>query len=122
MNSFKQRQQAQLARLAVDDREQDHAERFLHLRELEEVVQNNLRFFAALYLDHDAHAFAVGFVAHVGDAFDFLGLHEFRDALDQARLVHLVGNFGDDDALAVLARMASMAALARMMKLPRPVL
>ena len=100
---LQQRQQAQLARLAVHDREQNHAERFLHLRELEQMVQNNLRFFAALHFDDDAHALAVGFVAHVGDAFDFLGLHQLGDALDQARLVDLVGNLGDDDVLAVLA-------------------
>ena len=70
---------------------------------LEEVVEDDLRFFAALDFDDDAHAVAVGFVAHVGDAFDLLVLHQFGDALDQARLVHLVGNFGDDDVLAVLA-------------------
>ena len=78
--------QPQLARLAGDDREQDHAERFLHLRVLVEVVEDELSFFAALDFDHDAHAVAIGFVAHVGDAFDFLRLHQFRDALDQARL------------------------------------
>ena len=27
----------------ADDRQQDHAERFLHLRELEEIVENDLR-------------------------------------------------------------------------------
>ena len=100
---LQQRQQAQFARLPVHDRQQDHAERFLHLRELEEVVQDNFRLFAAFHFDDDAHALAVGFIAHVGDAFDFFRLHQFGDALDQARLVDLVGNFGDDDALAVLA-------------------
>ena len=50
-----------------------------------------------------AHAVAIGFVAHVGNALDLFRLHEFGDALDQARLVYLVGNFGDDDVLAVLA-------------------
>src|ERR1035437_4022741 len=98
---LQQRQQAQFARLSIYNREQDHPERFLHLRELEEVVQNNLRFSAALHFDDDAHAFAVGFVAHVGDAFDLLVLHQLGDALDQARLVDLVRYLGDDDALAV---------------------
>ncbi len=87
------RNQAQLARLPVDDGQQDHAERFLHLRELVEVVQDDLRFFAALDLDHHAHAFAIGFVAHVGNAFDLFRLHQFGDALDQARFVHLVREF-----------------------------
>src|SRR6266853_96865 len=98
---FQQRQQTQLARLPVHNREQDHPERFLHLRELEEVVQNNFRFFTALHFDDDAHAFAVGFIAHVGDAFDLFRLHQLGDALDQARLVDLIRNFGDDDVLAV---------------------
>ncbi len=100
---LQQRQQTQLARLPVHNREEDHPERFLHLRELEEVVQNNFRFFAALHFDDDAHAFAVGFIAHVGDAFDLFRLHQLGDALDQAGLVDLVRNFGDDDILAVLA-------------------
>ena len=41
-------------------------------------------FFAALQLDDDAHAFAVGFVTHVGDALDLLVLDKFGDALDEA--------------------------------------
>ena len=86
MNSLMQRNQAQFARLAAHDRQQDHAERFLHLRVLEKIVENELRFFAALEFDDDAHAFAGGFVAHVGDAFDLLGLHQFGDALDQAAI------------------------------------
>ena len=97
--------QPHLARLASGDGQQDHAERFLHLRVLVEVVQDQLRLFAALDLDHHAHAVAVGFVAHVGDAFDLLGLHQLGDALDQARLVHLVGKLGDDDVFAVFAHL-----------------
>ena len=95
--------QAHLARLAAGDGQQDHAERFLHLRELVEVVQNQLGLFAALDFDDDAHAVAVGFVAHVGDAFDLFVLHQLGDALDQPGFVDLVGDFGDHDVLAVLA-------------------
>ena len=46
---------------------------------------------------------------------------QFGDALDQPGLVHLVRNLGDDDGLSSLV-MFSMAALARIMKRPRPVL
>ena len=67
------------------------------------MVENQLRLFAALDFDHDAHAVAVGFVAHIGNALDLFCLHEFGDALEQARLVYLVGNFSDDDVVAVLA-------------------
>src|SRR5208282_200709 len=52
--------------------------------------------------DDDAHAFAVGLVADVGDALELFELHEFGDMGDEPRLVHLVGDFGDDDVLAVL--------------------
>ncbi len=85
------------------DRQQDHAERFLHLRVLEKVGQNDLRLFVALHLDHDAHAIAVAFVADVGDAFDFLVLDQLGDVLDQARFVDLIGQLGDDDVLPFLA-------------------
>ena len=98
-----QLQQAQLARLPGDDGQQDHAERFLHLGVLEEVVEDDLRLFVALHFDDDAHAVAVAFVANVGDAFDLLVLDQLGDVLDQARFVDLVGQFGDDDVLAIFA-------------------
>ena len=97
-----QRDQPQLTRLAAHDSQQDHAERFLHLGVLEEIVQDELRFLTPLQLDDDAHAFARGLVAHVGNAFDLLGLNEFGDALDQFGFVDLVRNFRDDDIFAVL--------------------
>jgi len=58
---------------------------------------------ASLELDHHAVAVAVALVAQVGDAVDLLLVHQFGDALDHARLVHLVGNLGDDDGFAFLA-------------------
>ena len=93
--------QAHFLGLPVDHREQDHAEAFLHLGVLEELVEHELRLAVALELDHDAHAVAIAFVANVGDVIDDLVVHQLRDALHQARLVDLVGNFGDDDGLAV---------------------
>ncbi len=87
--------------LPVDHRQQDHAEAFLHLGVLEELVEHDLGLAVALQFDHDAHAVAVAFVANVGDVVDDLVVHQLRDALDQARLVDLVRNFGDDDGLAV---------------------
>ena len=61
-------------------------EAFLHLRVLVELVENDLRLGSALEFDDDAHAVAVGFVAHVGDVFDVFVVDQLRDALDQARL------------------------------------
>ena len=48
-----------------------------------------------------AHAFAIGFVAQIRNAFDGLLAHELGDLLDQPRLVHLIRNLGDDDRLLV---------------------
>ena len=49
-------------------------------------------------LDDDAHALPVGFVAQVGRALQIAIAHQLGDALDQAGLVDLVGQLGDDDA------------------------
>ena len=95
--------QAQFARLAVDDRQHDHAEADLQLRVLVEIVEDDFGLLAALQLEDDAHAVAVAFVADFGNAFDLLFVHQRGGVLDQPRLVHLVGNLGDDDLLAVLA-------------------
>ena len=79
------------------------AEIGLQRREPVELVQHHVRHRVALQFDHDAIAVAVGFVAQIGDALDLLVAHQFGDALDHRGLVHLVGNFGDDDGFAVLA-------------------
>ena len=100
---LEQLQQAQFARLSGHDRQQDHAEGFLHLRHLEKLVEDDFGLFVALDFDHDAHAVAVAFVADVGDAVDFLVLDQLGDVLDQPRFVHLIRQLGDDDVLAVLA-------------------
>ena len=93
--------QAHFAGLSVDHRQQDHGKTFLHGGVLEELVENDLRLGAALEFDHDAHAVAIALVANVGDVFDFFVVDQLRDALDQARFVYLIRNFGDDDGLAI---------------------
>src|SRR6185437_10980551 len=57
----------------------------------------------SLHFDDDAHAVAIAFVANVADALNFLVLHQVGDVRDQARLVHLIGQLGDDDVLALFA-------------------
>ena len=57
----------------------------------------------ALQLDNDAVTLAVGFVAQVRNTLDALVLDQFGHLLDHRRLVHLEGNFGDDDLLAIAA-------------------
>ena len=51
--------------------QEDHAEGFLHAGVLVELVENDFMLLgAALELDDDAHAVAVGLVADVGDVVD----------------------------------------------------
>ena len=69
----------------------------------EQLVQHHIAGGITAHLDHDPHACAVGFVADVGNALDGFLAHQFADPLEKLRLVHLIGNFRDDDGLAVLA-------------------
>src|SRR5262249_49075283 len=66
-----------------------------------ELVQDDLREDVLLQLDDDAQALAIALVAHLGDALDALVLDALGDLRDEARLVDLVGDLGDDDLLAV---------------------
>ena len=101
-------------RLVVDDGQEDDAERGLHLRVAIQVVQHDLGDRVALQLDDDADAFAVGFVAQIGDAFDALVVDQLGDLLDQPRLVRHVRDLRDDDLLAVaLLRASRLPARAR---------
>ncbi len=84
-------------RPAADDRQHDDAERGLQLCVLVEVVEDDLRHFAALQLEHDAHAVAIGLVAQVRYPLDDLFPHQLGDVLEQSLLVDLVGNLGDDN-------------------------
>ena len=79
------------------------AERGLKLREAEELVQDHVRRGVALELNHHPHALTIALVTKVCDAFHPLVPDKFGDPLDQNRLVHLVGNGGDDDGFAFLA-------------------
>ncbi len=67
------------ARLAVDQRDHVHAEAVLQLRQLEEVVLDDLGDLAALQLDDDAHAGLVRLVAQIRDAVELLVADELAD-------------------------------------------
>jgi hypothetical protein len=82
---------------------------------LVELVEDDLRDHAALELDHQAHALAVGLVAQVGDLGDLLVVDELGDLADQAAvaaLLHLEGQLGDDDRLLALADLLGVGARA----------
>ena len=93
--------EVQEPRLVVDQRDHVHAEAVLQLRQLVQVVEDDLRDLAALQLDHDAHAGLVRLVAQVRDPLELLLADELADAAEQVRLVHLVGDLVDDDRLPV---------------------
>ena len=92
--------ETELLGLAVVHGEEDHAEGFLHAGVLVELVEHDFVLRAALELDDDAHAVAVGLVADVGDVVDDFFGDELCDALDERGLVDLVRDLADDDGLA----------------------
>ena len=100
---FDRLHQPHLFRLAMSHSQENHAEVFLHLGVLKELVENDLRFAPAFQFDYDPHSIAIGFVANVGDVFDGLVVNQLGDALDEVPLIHLIRDFGDDDGLAVLS-------------------
>ncbi len=89
-------------RLAAVQRHHIGAERRLQRRVAVKLVQDDVGNGVALQLDDDAVALTVALVANVGNALDTLVAHQFGHLLDHRRLVHLVGNFGDDDGFAVV--------------------
>ena len=95
--------QIQRLRLSAHQGHDIDAEHRLQLGLLVQLVQQHLGVLAALDLDDHAHAVLVGLVAQAigGDALDFLGLGQLGDLLDQPRLVHLIGQLGDDDRFAI---------------------
>ena len=91
--------QVEQPRLAADQCHHVHAEHTLHGGVFEEIVQDHVGVFAAFHLDHHAHAALVGLVAQFADAFDLAVLDQLGDLFEQIGLVHLVRQFGDDNAL-----------------------
>ena len=97
--------QRQHLRPAAVQRDHVGAETRLQGGEAPELVEHHVGDRVALDLDDDAHAIAVGFVAQIRDALDALLANQLRYALDQCRLVDLVGDLADDQRLAVLAQL-----------------
>ena len=98
--------QRQRARHVVDERDHVDAERLLHRRVLEQLVEHDLRDSVALELDHDPHPVAVRLVPDIADLGDLLLVDERRDLLDHAAvpaLADLERQLGDDDRLLALA-------------------
>ena len=94
--------QRQHPRLAVDDGEIDHAKARLHRRQLEQLIEDDLRHRIALQFDNQAHSVTIRFVTHVRNAFDLLFIGQLSDALVQLRFVDLERKLGNDDRVSLL--------------------
>ena len=89
--------------LVVHQGEHVDGEGGLQLGLSEEAVQNDLCIGVLLYLDDDAHTVAVRLVAQAGDALEALVADLVGYVLYELALVDLVGQLGDDDAVALMA-------------------
>src|SRR5688572_5311751 len=92
---------AQLARLSIDDRQHDDAEVDLHLSVLVQIVQHHFGVLATLQLDDDPHAVTIAFVADITDSFEALLIRHGRNIGNEARFVDLVRQLSDDQRFAV---------------------
>ena len=97
--------QRQHLRPAAVQRDHVGAEARLQGGEAPELIEHHVGDRVAFDLDDDAHAVAIGLIAQVGDALDALLANELGYALDQRRLVDLVGDLADDQRLAILAQL-----------------
>src|SRR5262249_5352114 len=95
--------QAQFARTALCDRQHDKPVALLHLGELVKLIEYDSWVCVPFQFDHDSHSVAIRFVAEVADTFEPLIIDQFGDSLDQARLVHLVGNLTHNNRRAAAA-------------------
>ena len=86
-------------RLAAINREHRGGKRRFERGVLEEVVDDDLRVCVALEINNHT-CLLVGFVADGADVGDDFLIHQIRDALDEHRAVHVVGNLGNDELLA----------------------
>ena len=89
--------QVQYVRLTVYQRQHVDAVGNLQLTVFVKIIQNKLRVEVFFYFDHDAHAFAVGFVAQVGNALHPFIPDQFHNFVDQIEFVHHVRDFPYDD-------------------------
>ena len=95
-------------RLAAVERQHVNSERGLQRRVAKQLGEHHLRLGLALQLDHHSQAVPVGLVTQIADALDDLVVGDFGDALNHPRLVHLVGDFGDDDRAAIIGNILEM--------------
>ena len=90
-------------RLTLHQRHHVGAEVGLQGGELEQVVEHHLAIGIPPQLNDDAHPLPVTLVANIGNSLQLFFVHQFGNALNQGRLVHLVGKLGDDHRVPIRA-------------------
>ena len=95
--------QRQFLRLPVHQRQHYGVESGTQRRPLVQIVEDDRRLGVAVQLNHHPDAPPVGFVPDFGNAHQRLVPHQAGDFLHQIRLVDLIGQFRDDDALPIVA-------------------
>ena len=96
-------------------RQHRHVERHarLKLRQLEKLLHEQRRIHIARFrLDDDADILGE-LVVHIAEQRQLLGLQQIGHLLDEPRLLHAIGNFGDDDLVCAAARVLDMPARAQ---------
>src|SRR5271170_1694306 len=81
------------------EREHVESKTRLQRRVLEELIEDDVRRRALLQLDDDLHALAIRKIVETRNALNALLRVRFGDRLDDAILIHLIRNLGDDDLI-----------------------
>ena len=82
-----------------------HAEAGLQRSHLEQFVQYDICVGVAFHIHHDTHAFTVGFVIGIADAFNLLVVYQIGNLFNQLRFVYPVRNLRNDDLIVILSRL-----------------
>ena len=88
-------------RLTINQRHHVHSEGVLQLGLFIEIVQHHFGHCATFQFNDQAHTGFVRLVLDVADVFDLLFVNQLGHALLQGLFVHLVGQFVNDDGLAL---------------------
>ena len=82
-----------------------HAEAGLQRSHLEQFVQYDICVGVAFHIHHDTHAFTVGFVIGIADAFNLLVVYQIGNLFNQLRFVYPVRNLRNDNLIVILSRL-----------------
>ena len=93
----------------------------LQARVAPQLVQHHFARGVALDFDDDPHTCPVGLIANIRNTLDRLLSDKLANPFQKLRLIHLIGDFVDDNGLAVTAVGNDLRPGKRMITDPRPV-